>query len=383
VPFAGRCGAPYSLPTGPILGYASSGWVRANRRQRVRSIDVETNRYHRQALLPQVGAQGQQRLVRGRVLLVGCGALGSVIAEQLVRAGVGWVRIADRDWVELTNLQRQVLFDERDAAEQTPKAVAAARRLAQINSAVNVEPRVVDVHPGNIEELMRVDGRWVDVVVDGTDNVDTRYLINDVCVKEWVPWVYGACVGTEGRCMTVASPDTACLRCVFPEVPAPGELPTCDTAGVLGPAATVVGALQATEAIRILLGNQPLRHMLALDLWAGRFRSISLEDGRRSDCPACGQRRFEFLENQAMSRSTSLCGRNAIQIRPARPVELNLQQIATKLAAIGQVEPTPYLLRCSLDNDVRITVFPDGRAIIQGVVDADRARSLYARFVGS
>ena len=341
------------------------------------------DRYHRQTLLRQVGTAGQQRLGRGRVLLVGCGALGSVIAEQLVRAGVGFVRIADRDWVELTNLQRQVLFDERDAADQTPKAVAAARRLGQINSSVKVEPRVTDVHPGNIEELIRVDGRAVDVIVDGTDNVDTRYLINDVSVKDDVPWVYGACVGTEGRCMTVVPAKTACLRCVFPEPPAPGELPTCDTAGVLGPAAAAVGALQAAEAIRILLGNEPPQQLHVLDLWAGRFRTIALDDARRSDCPTCGERRFEYLENQAMSRSTSLCGRNAIQVRPGRQVQLNLDQVAAKLSALGEVQQTPYLLRCALEEEIRLTLFPDGRAIIQGVSDAERARSLYARFVGS
>ncbi len=344
---------------------------------------MQLDRYHRQTLLPQVGQTGQGRLGKATVLLVGCGALGSVIAEQLVRAGVGFIRIADRDWVELTNLQRQVLFDERDVADQTPKAIAAARRLSQINSSVTVEPRVVDVHPANIEELTRVDGKWVDLVIDGTDNVDTRYLINDLAVRESIPWVYGACVGTEGRCMAIVPRQTACLRCVFPEPPGPGELPTCDTAGVLGPAAAMVGALEATEAIRILLGYQPPRQMTVLDLWAGRFKSIALNDAKRSECLTCGQRRFEFLENESMSRSTSLCGKNAIQIRPARQVELNLGQLATTLSSVGQVERTPYLLRCSLPDDIRLTLFPDGRAIVQGVTDAERARSLYARFVGS
>ena len=183
--------------------------------------------------------------------------------------------------------------------------------------------------------------------------------------------------------MGVAPPGTACLRCVFPEPPGAGELPTCDTAGVLGPAAAVVGALQATETIRILLGQQPLQQMAVLDLWTGRFKSIALSDAKRSDCLTCGQRRFEFLENESMSRSTSLCGKNAIQVRPARQVELNLGQLATTLSAVGQVERTPYLLRCELPDDVRFTLFPDGRAIIQGVTDAERARSLYARFVGS
>lgn len=183
--------------------------------------------------------------------------------------------------------------------------------------------------------------------------------------------------------MAVAPPRTACLRCIFPEPPGPGELPTCDTAGVLGSAAAVVGALQATEAFRILLGQQPLRQMAVLDLWTGRFKSVSLEDAKTSDCVTCAQKRFEFLENESMSRSTSLCGKNAIQVRPARRVELNLGQFAKMLSAVGQVERTPYLLRCSLPDDICLTLFPDGRAIIQGVTDAERARSLYARFVGS
>ena len=343
------------------------------------------DRYHRQTLLPQVGREGQERLAQSRVLLVGCGALGSVIAEQLVRAGVGHLRIADRDWVELTNLQRQVLFDQKDAAEQTPKAVAACRRLSAINSSVTIEPKVVDVHPGNIEELMRVGGRLVDVILDGTDNVDTRYLINDLAVKESVPWVYGACVGVEGRCMAVTPPVSACLRCLFPEPPAPGELPTCDTAGVLGPAAAAVGALQATAAIQILLGQPPPRQMLVMDLWAGRFRAVSTADAKRPDCGTCGQRHFEFLENESGSRSTSLCGRNAIQVRPACGVQLDLAHVASKLTSAGEVECSAHFVRCVLreNANTRVTVFPDGRAIIQGVTDAERARSLYARFVGS
>ena len=211
---------------------------------------MEISRYHRQVLLPQIGQAGQERLAGARVLLVGCGALGSVIAEQLARAGVGLLRIADRDVVELTNLQRQVLFDERDVAEHTPKAVAAARRLKEINSEVRVEALICDVHAGNIEDF--VDG---DLIIDGTDNVETRYLVNDISVKHGLPWVYGACVGTEGRCMAVLPPEDACLRCVYPEPPSATELPTCDTAGVLGPAAALVASLQVTAAIRLLVGE--------------------------------------------------------------------------------------------------------------------------------
>ena len=262
------------------------------------------DRYHRQTLLPQIGRAGQERLARARVLLIGCGALGTVIAEQMARAGVGFLRICDRDLVETTNLQRQVLFDEADAAAGRPKAVAAAERLGKINSTITVEPHVVDVHSGNIESLM--DG--VDLVMDGTDNVETRYLVNDAAVKRGVPWVYGACVGTGGRAMGVvpapvesqeapraagAGAAGACLRCVFPEPPGPGELATCDTSGVLAAAAGVVASLQVVEAMKILLGDAgAARELVTIDLWPLRIKTIATADARRGDCPTCGQRRF-------------------------------------------------------------------------------------------
>lgn len=347
---------------------------------------MEVDRYHRQSLLPQIGREGQDRLSRASVLLVGCGALGCVIAEQLVRAGLGFLRVADRDIVELTNLQRQVLFDEEDAKLGTPKAVAAGRRLARVNSQVVVEPRVVDVHGGNVEALAGLGARddRVDLILDGTDNVETRYLINDVSVKHGVPWVYGACVGTGGRVLAVRPPGTACLRCLFAEPPGAGELPTCDTAGVLGAAAAVVASLQVTAAIQILVGAVVPQQMVTLDVWGGRFKAIDTTDAKRADCVACGLRRFEFLDNQAGSRSTSLCGRNAVQVRPARDGAMDLDAVAARLRAVGEVERTPWLVRCAVEEmgGVRLTVFPDGRVIVQGVADAERARSICARFVG-
>ena len=348
---------------------------------------MEIDRYHRQTLLPQIGPEGRARLARARVLLVGCGALGCVIAEQLARAGVGELRIADRDLVELTNLQRQVLFDERDAAEQAPKAAAAARRLRQINSRIAIEPLIVDVHAGNVEQLVGAErGRDpVDLVLDGTDNVETRYLLNDVAIKHAIPWVYGACVGTEGRCMAVRPGQTACLRCLFPEPPSAGELPTCDTAGVLGPAAAVAASLQVTAALRILVGAADEPQMVSFDLWRGRFKSVSTADARRAECVACGQRRFEFLDERSANRTTSLCGRDAVQVRPPTASSLDLAVLADRLGGVGDVQRTPYLLRCQLrePGDVRLTIFPDGRAIIHGIRDVERARSLYARFVGA
>jgi adenylyltransferase/sulfurtransferase len=342
---------------------------------------LDTSRYHRQELLPQIGPEGQARLAQGRVLLIGCGALGTTIAEQLVRAGVGHLRIVDRDIVEWTNLQRQVLFDESDAQEGTPKAVAAKQRLARINSAVTVDAVVADVHSGNIESL--ADG--VAVILDGTDNVETRYLVNDVAVKLGTPWVYGACVGTEGRVMPVVPNHTACLRCVFPEPPAGAELPTCDTAGVLGPVASVVASMQAIEAIRLLSGGrQGVRSALwSADLWAGRTRNVMTE--RLPDCPTCGRREFTFL-SRPPGQSTTLCGRRSVQVRPAgNDVRLDLSAAARKLDTAGDVQQTPYLLRCRLraQPQVELTLFMDGRMIVSGTTDYATARSLYARYVGA
>jgi molybdopterin/thiamine biosynthesis adenylyltransferase len=348
---------------------------------------VDLQRYHRQFLLLQVGVEGQEKLARSRVLLVGCGALGSVIAEQLVRAGVGTLRLVDRDLVELSNLQRQVLFDEQDAAEQAPKAVAAARRLARINSQVAIEPIVADVNPDNVERLAGVERgeRSVDLIIDGTDNVETRYLLNDVSVKHGIPWIYGAAVGTEGRCMAIRPGTTACLRCLFREAPAPAELPTCDTAGVLASASSVVASIQATHTLQILLGHEPPALLTSFDIWTGRFRTISTAGARDPDCITCVRKHFEFLDNRAVSRSASLCGRNAIQVRPARDIAMDLTALAQRLSTVGETERTPYLLRCKLwePRDVRLTVFTDGRAIVHGVIEPDRARAIYARFIGN
>jgi adenylyltransferase/sulfurtransferase len=344
------------------------------------------DRYHRQILLWQIGQSGQDRLAASHVLLVGCGALGCVLADQLVRAGVGSLRIVDRDVVELTNLQRQVLFDEEDARLGVPKAVAAAGRLERVNSSVRIEPVVADVHAENVEALAGVEprGRRADLVLDGTDNVETRYLLNDVSVKHGVPWVYGACVGTEGRVMTIRPPETACLRCVFPQPPEAGELPTCDTAGVLGPVAGAVASLQAVAAIKVLTGHAEAtsERLVTMDLWGGRFRSTCLADAKRLDCLTCGERRFEFLE-RTTHRSVSLCGANAVQVRPSvSPTAFDLNRIAAKLRTFGSVEQSPYLVRCELQG-LRLTVFGDGRAIIQGTTNAEHARSLYARVIGS
>jgi molybdopterin/thiamine biosynthesis adenylyltransferase len=348
-----------------------------------------TDRYHRQTLLPQIGKIGQARLSAARVLLVGCGALGTVLAEQLVRAGVGNLRIVDRDVVELTNLQRQVLFDENDAKEGRPKAVAAAKRLGGINSSVTIEPLVVDLHAGNIEELagLEAGGGRADLILDGTDSAETRYLLNDVSVKHGLPWVYGACVGMEGRMMAIRPPTTACLRCIFPSPPGPGELPTCDTAGVFSPVAAIVASLQAAAAIKLLVGDYESvgQELFVLDLWKNRLRTTPTLDAKRGDCVACGLRKFEFLDSRTASATTSLCGRNAVQVRPAGRVMVDLMLLAEKLGSAGPVERTPHLVRCQLQGaeDLQLTVFGDGRLIVQGTGDSDRARSIYARYIGA
>lgn len=331
-----------------------------------------------------IGDAGQRRLATSRVLLVGCGALGSVVADQLVRAGVGTLLVADRDIVELTNLQRQVLFDEADARDGTPKAVAAAQRLARVNSAVRIEPLPVDVDGGNLESLAL--SPRVDLILDGTDNAATRYLVNDVSIKHGIPWVYGACVGTEGRVMTILPGQTPCLRCLFPEPPGAGELPTCDTAGVLGPVASVAASLQALSAIKLLSGNPDAiaPELLSFDLWANRIRSVSTGGARRDDCPTCGRHHYEFLDRPTGGEST-LCGREAVQLRPPRPTQLDLEALATKLAGAGATRRSRFFLRCDLSEHpgIRLTLFPDGRAIIGGTTDPQRAKSLYSRYIGS
>lgn len=343
---------------------------------------VPQNRYHRQMLLRPIGAAGQERLAAARVLLVGCGALGTVIAEQLVRAGVGFLRLVDRDIVELSNLQRQVLFDEEDVCQNLPKAIAATRRLRRINSSVSLDPHVSDVHPGTIEDL----ALDCQLILDGTDNVETRYLINDLAVKHRIPWVYGACIGTEGRVLPVRPEQGPCLRCLFPQPPAPGELPTCDTAGVLAAAAGVVASLQVTAALKLLLPEgepQPLP-MLVFDLWSARFRTLDTADARRPDCPCCGRRQFEFLAAATADRAVTLCGRNAVQIAAPPGQRLDLSALAARLQGVGQVEPTAYFLRCRLPQPqpLILTIFPDGRLLIQGTQDPVQARSIAAKYIG-
>ncbi len=337
----------------------------------------ELSRYSRQILFPALGEAGQRRLLRSRVAVIGCGATGSVIANLLARAGVGYLRVVDRDFVELNNLHRQILFDEEDAAEALPKAVATARKLRRINSQITVEDVVTDVNPGNVSGLIRD----VDLVMDGTDNMETRYVLNDACVRLEKPWIYTGAVASYGMTMTIIPHETACLRCVMPEPPTPGSLATCDTAGVLGPAVSVVASIAAGEALKWLSGMAEVtRGMLHFDLLDNRLERFEIR-GPRPDCPTCGRGEYAFLEAEAGTQSVTLCGRNAVQVSAAGSSPPDLSQLARSLEKVGRVRVTPYLLRVQVD-DYEFTIFPDGRAIIKGTDDPALARALYARYIG-
>ncbi len=346
------------------------------------------DRYHRQQILPEIGAAGQQRLAGARILLVGCGALGTTLSDLLVRAGIGGLRVVDRDLVELTNLQRQVLFEEKDAAEGLPKAIAAARRLSKVNSSVQIDPVVADLNAGNIQSLAIMDGRYVDLILDGTDNVATRYLINDFAVQQQISWIYGACVGTAGRVMAIWPGKTACLRCIFPAPPSASELPACDTAGVLGPAAAAVASLEAAAAIRFLVEGAPTdlsrSPLISIDVWNFQMRSLS-SARPQPDCPCCAQRDFPFLQADQNEVITTLCGRQTTQLQPPNGARnWDLSAAAVRLKQAGTVERSPWFVKCRLHEPagVDLTLFPDGRVLMQGITDPLRAKSIYARFIG-
>ncbi len=340
---------------------------------------IQSDRYSRQARFSGIGAAGQERLRAGRVLVVGCGALGTVAVDLLARAGVGHITVVDRDFVELSNLQRQLLFDEADAAAGTPKAVAAAAAVARINSEVEVRPVVADVTPDNVERLVED----AQVVLDGTDNFETRLLLNDACVKRGVPWVYGGAIGSTGVSMTVLPGETPCFRCTFPRRPQAGTIATCETAGVLSSTVVIVTALQFTEVVKLLVGDREhlSKGLVAFDVWSNQHER-AIQPARNPECPCCGLRQFEFLEARVTSRTASLCGRNAVQVSPGHPVKLDLAELGRRLDGVGPVSSSPYLVRLTVGAH-ELTIFPDGRAIIKGTNDVSTARSLYSRYVGA
>ena len=362
-------------------------------------MNDDFSRYHRQMLLPGFGEQGQRRLLDSTALVLGCGALGSVAADMLARAGVGHLIIADRDFIELTNLQRQVLFDERDVTDAIPKAEAAKRRISVINTQVRVTAVVDDINHTNIEHY----AEGADIIIDGLDNLETRYLANDLAVKAALPYVYGAAVGTTGMTFAImprthegsaawerydgGSLATLCLRCLFDEPPAPGTMPTCDTVGVLGSAVGMVANFQVTEALKILTHNFDAvsRNLLNIDLWVDQVMQLKINPA--GDCPCCVQHNFEYLDGKAGASADSLCGRDAVQVRPRQETDrVDLDALAARLGGNGEVRVNEFMLRAHIRDsgtDYEITLFPDGRTIVKGTGDVSVARSIVAKYVGT
>jgi molybdopterin/thiamine biosynthesis adenylyltransferase len=336
-------------------------------------------RYSRQILFDGIGEAGQRRIRASRVAIIGCGALGTAQAEALARAGVRTLRIVDRDFVEASNLQRQTMFTEQDARERLPKAIACARHLAEINSEVKTEAEIADVNHSNVERIVQ----GSDVVLDGTDNFATRYLINDACVKHRINWVYGAAVGSYGVTMTIRPHKSPCLRCVFEEAPPAASAPTCDTAGVIMPIISIVASVQVSEALKLLTGQEEKLHnaLMQFDVWRNEWRRVNLHEPS-PECPACGEGRFEHLEAESGDFAAALCGRDAVQVSPRRAVQIDLPALAERLRAAGEVQSNPFLVRLRA-GEYELTVFQDARAIIRGTDDVPTARSLYAKFIGN
>lgn len=338
-------------------------------------------RYSRQTLFDGIGEEGQALIAQSTVVIIGCGALGAVQAETLARAGVGRLVLVDRDFVEESNLQRQIMFDESDALNRLPKSIAAASRIGRVNSQIHVEPLVTDVNYGNIEEIIAD----ASLVMDGTDNFETRFLINDACVKSRTPWVYGAAVGSYGLTMTIVPTRSPCLRCVLEAVPEPGSGPTCDTAGVIMPIVTAIASIQTAEAMKLLAGRMDKLHrsLVTIDLWDFGVNRLDLSEieARDDECPACSLGEFEFLRGAGRQVATTLCGRNAVQIARTGRTAVDLAALAARLESAGDVAFNDFLLRFRVDG-YDITVFRDARSIIRGTSDPAIARGLYARYIG-
>lgn len=341
----------------------------------------EFARYSRQMRYAPIGIEGQRKLKASRVLLCGCGALGSVLAGTLARAGVGYLRIVDRDFLELSNLQRQVLYTEEDVAAGLPKAIAAQQHLSKINSSITIDAHVADVSSRNMRQLCE----GVDLILDGTDNFETRFLLNDASFALGIPWVYGGCIGAEGQSLTIIPGKTPCLRCIMGEPPPPGTSPTCDTSGILATIIQVVASIQATEALKILTGHEEAinRCWTVIDLWENVTRQLKLDSFLgNTECPTCNKQAFPWLEGERGSQAAILCGRNSVQLNFPSPQPLSLEQLEASLASVGTVTRNRYLLRLAV-GEYLITIFPDGRAVIGGTEDIAQARSIYARYIGN
>jgi len=337
-------------------------------------------RYSRQILFQAVGEEGQRKLLDSRVAVVGAGALGTVISNHLVRSGVGSIRLIDRDLVELSNLQRQTLFDEEDAKLQLPKAVAAQNRLNKINSNVKVEAVITDLNLDNAEELLS----GFDVLVDGTDNFMTRFLMNDVAVKYGIPWVHGAAVSSRGMFAVIKPGATPCYRCLFPHVPS-GSGETCDTVGVLSPLTDIIGSYQAMETIKLLVGADSTPNLEQIDIWDVTSMQMDISQGRNPNCPACAKGQFDFLDRSSEQQVvyTTLCGRDTVQINPRKKSGLDLKKTTEILRKSGMVSGNEFLLRFSPEEDISIVVFKDSRVLIHGTNDVVKAKMLYSKYIGS
>jgi molybdopterin/thiamine biosynthesis adenylyltransferase len=344
------------------------------------AMDHQGQRFSRQILFPDIGAKGQEQLSASHAVIVGCGGLGTVHADLLCRAGVGKLRIIDRDFVETSNLQRQTLFSERDVLENLPKAVAAEKRLRQINSSLQIEGIVADLNHHTIENLVG----QPDCILDATDNFEARFLLNDYCIQKKIPWIYGAAVSSYGMTMTILPGETPCLRCLLEFLPPAGSGPTCDTAGVVAPIVNLIASLQAAEALKILTGNRKFlnRKLIQVDIWRNNWREIDFSHMvQRETCAACGRGELGYLEGKGSSSAVVLCGRDSIQVNPASGGKLDLAAFARRLADPLSVQYNEYLLRFIAEG-FEFTLFPDGRALIKGAKDSAQARSLYARYIG-
>ena len=338
------------------------------------------DRYSRQMKFPGIGEEGQRKLLASKVTVCGCGALGTVIANALARAGIGHLRIVDRDFIERSNLQRQVLFDETDIANNLPKAEAAVRKLRQVNSEIQIDAVVTDIDHTNILELVHD----ADLIMDGSDNFEVRYLINDAAIKLGKPWVYGGSIGSHGQTMTILPGETPCLRCVIESSPPPGMAPTCETAGVLSPIINIIASYQVTEAMKILTGHKEAinRDLIYIDVWENEHRRFKIAKLKETvDCPCCKRQEFVWLSGEMGSHTTSLCGRNAVQIAQRSSTQLNFASLVQQLQGLGPVCHNRFMLKFAADG-FDFTVFPDGRAIIKGTNDIDKARTLYAKYIG-
>jgi molybdopterin/thiamine biosynthesis adenylyltransferase len=341
----------------------------------------EQERYTRQSAFHGIGKAGQEKLAKSRIMILGCGGLGSASASILARAGIGFLKLVDRDFLELNNLQRQILYEEHDVKEGLPKVIAAQRQIERINSTVHVEPIISDVNRFNIEALIAD----VDLVIDAADNFETRFLLNDACVKHNRTWIYGAAIESFGLSMNIIPGKTACLRCVMDNVPQPGSVPTCETVGILGSIVLIIASIQCGEAIKIVLDkqNEISRDLVSIDIWNKSYQSITIEKEKiQNNCPVCNQRWFEFLEGKQGSAFTTLCGRNAVQILPYKETSLDLAKLAINLSGLGVVKVNEFLIRFEIEG-YEISIFPDSRAIVKGTTDAGIARSLYSKYVGN